>query len=226
MDLTRRDLFKIGGKMLVLVSVGATVEQITGAAPPSEAYKAAEHWWGMIIDIDKCIGCGNCVRACSKENNVPDGYFRIDAGEGTTFDHVGGDEHLFLDGQSRRQPFVTIGIAKTADASLRLLIQNAYTLQPFQIVGGPDSVVSGRYQIEAKAEGNASRSQVFLMLQSLLEDRFQLKIHRESRELPVYALVAAKNGLRLPRPKDGGCVDPVPDAPTDWAARPGKAGVV
>jgi Fe-S-cluster-containing dehydrogenase component len=30
----------------------------------------------MIIDIDKCIGCGNCVRACSKENNVPEGYFR------------------------------------------------------------------------------------------------------------------------------------------------------
>src|SRR6516165_5087963 len=76
MDLTRRDLFKIGGKMLVLASVGATLDQITGAAPPSEAYKAAEHWWGMIIDIDKCIGCGNCVRACSKENNVPDGYFR------------------------------------------------------------------------------------------------------------------------------------------------------
>ena len=36
----------------------------------------ADHWWGMIIDIDKCIGCGNCVRACSKENDVPEGYFR------------------------------------------------------------------------------------------------------------------------------------------------------
>ena len=36
----------------------------------------ADHWWGMIIDIDKCIGCGNCVRACSNENDVPKGYFR------------------------------------------------------------------------------------------------------------------------------------------------------
>jgi Fe-S-cluster-containing dehydrogenase component len=36
----------------------------------------AEHWWGMLVDIDKCIGCGNCVRACSKENQVPTGYFR------------------------------------------------------------------------------------------------------------------------------------------------------
>ena len=76
MELSRRDVFQMGGKLLVLASVGATLEQITGAAPPSDAYRMADHWWGMIIDIDKCIGCGNCVRACSKENNVPDGYFR------------------------------------------------------------------------------------------------------------------------------------------------------
>ena len=76
MDITRRDLIGIGTKLLVLGSVGVTLEQITGAAPPSEAYQMADHWWGMIIDIDKCIGCGNCVRACSKENNVPQGYYR------------------------------------------------------------------------------------------------------------------------------------------------------
>src|SRR5208337_364826 len=76
MDLSRRDLFAAGGKLLILASVGATLEQITGAAPPSDAYSVADHWWGMLVDIDKCIGCGNCVRACSKENNVPDGYFR------------------------------------------------------------------------------------------------------------------------------------------------------
>jgi Fe-S-cluster-containing dehydrogenase component len=76
MDITRRDLFTIGGKLLVLASVGATLEQITGAEPAPDAYKLADHWWGMIIDIDKCIGCGNCVRACSQENGVPAGYFR------------------------------------------------------------------------------------------------------------------------------------------------------
>ena len=36
----------------------------------------SDHWWGMLIDIPKCIGCGNCVRACAAENDVPDGYFR------------------------------------------------------------------------------------------------------------------------------------------------------
>ena len=76
MDITRRDLIDFGTKLLVLASVGATLEQITGAEPAPDAYKMADHWWGMLIDIDKCIGCGNCVRACAKENNVPDGYFR------------------------------------------------------------------------------------------------------------------------------------------------------
>src|ERR1035438_3972495 len=44
MELSRRDLFAAGGKLLILASVGATLEQITGAAPPSEAYNVAEHW--------------------------------------------------------------------------------------------------------------------------------------------------------------------------------------
>src|SRR5437763_5737623 len=76
MEITRRNMFEIGGKLLMIASVGATLEQITGAEEPSDAYRMADHWWGMIIDIDKCIGCGNCVRACSAENGVPKGYFR------------------------------------------------------------------------------------------------------------------------------------------------------
>jgi uncharacterized protein (TIGR03435 family) len=104
-----------------------------------------------------------------------------------------------------------------ADAPVRLLMQNAYTVQPFQIVGGPDWIGSTRYQVEAKADGNANRAQLFLMLQSLLEDRFQLKIHRETRELPVYTLVAARSGLKLPSPKEGACDTVGPDAPPDWA---------
>jgi uncharacterized protein (TIGR03435 family) len=105
----------------------------------------------------------------------------------------------------------------TASAPLRLLMQNAYTVQPFQIAGGPAWINSERYEIEAKADGNASRAEMFLMLRSLLEDRFQLKIHREIKELPVYALVAAKSGFKLPPPKEGSCVSPPPDAPPDWA---------
>jgi uncharacterized protein (TIGR03435 family) len=105
----------------------------------------------------------------------------------------------------------------TASASVRLLIQNAYAVQPFQILGGPAWIDSERYQIEAKADGNATRARMFLMLQSLLDDRLQLKTHRETKELPIYALAASRNGLKLPSPQDGGCVSPAPNAPPEWA---------
>jgi uncharacterized protein (TIGR03435 family) len=103
-----------------------------------------------------------------------------------------------------------------ATASVRVLMQNAYAMQPFQIVGGPEWINSERYEIEAKADGSANRAAMFLMLQSLLEDRFHLKVHRETKELPVYALVAARSGLKLPTPKDGTCLDPAADASPDW----------
>jgi uncharacterized protein (TIGR03435 family) len=102
-----------------------------------------------------------------------------------------------------------------ADASLQILIQYAYGVQPFQLVGGP-AWMSERYQIDAKADGNANRDRMFLMLRSLLEERFQLKTHRETRDLPVYALVAAKGGVRLPPPKEGSCVDSAADASPEW----------
>jgi uncharacterized protein (TIGR03435 family) len=105
----------------------------------------------------------------------------------------------------------------TADASLRILMQYAYGVQPFQVIGGPERVMSARYEIDAKADGNAGRARMFLMLRSLLEDRYQLKAHRETRELPAYALVAARSGLRLPPPKEGMCVDSPADAPVEWA---------
>jgi uncharacterized protein (TIGR03435 family) len=104
----------------------------------------------------------------------------------------------------------------TADATLQVLIQYAYGVQPFQVVGDPQWI-SERYQIDARADANTNRDRMFLMLRSLLEDRFQLKTHRETRDLPVYALVAARSGLRLPPPKEGGCVDSAADAPAEWA---------
>lgn len=101
----------------------------------------------------------------------------------------------------------------TATAPLRLLMQNAYGLFPFQIVGGPDWIKSDRYEIDAKAEGNPSKDQLLVMLQTLLEDRFQLKTHRETKEMAVYTLVPAKGGPKLPAAKEGSCVTPVPGGP-------------
>src|ERR1039457_6612004 len=53
MEITRRDMFSVGGKLLLIASVGATFEQIPGAEPQPDAYRMADPWWGMIIDIDK-----------------------------------------------------------------------------------------------------------------------------------------------------------------------------
>jgi ferredoxin len=77
MDINRREFLTQGTKLLVLTGIAAKALESAGTAPgPGDTYHMADHWWGMIIDIDKCIGCGNCVRACSKENDVPEGYFR------------------------------------------------------------------------------------------------------------------------------------------------------
>ena len=88
---------------------------------------------------------------------------------------------------------------------LRFFIQSAYDLRPFQILGAPDWINSAGYDVEAKAEGDARPDQMRLMMQKLLEDRFKMKAHRETREMPVYELGAAKSGLKLPEPKEGTC---------------------
>jgi uncharacterized protein (TIGR03435 family) len=98
-------------------------------------------------------------------------------------------------------------------ALLRYIIQTAYQVRPFQIVGGPDWIGSAHYDIEAKAEEDVPAQQLPLMLQSLLADRFKLQIRREIREMPVYDLLPAKSGVKLPAPKDGGCLEPNPNGP-------------
>lgn len=78
MEVSRREFLASAGKVLVLTATAQTALNVMNGAPVPEGsrYEMAEHWWGMIIDISKCIGCGNCVRACSEENGVPEGYFR------------------------------------------------------------------------------------------------------------------------------------------------------
>ena len=103
---------------------------------------------------------------------------------------------------SSTQPFPG-GRLHVENQPVRSLIRTAYRVQDFQISGGPAWINADRYDIEAKAEGNAPLPQVVgPMLQSLLADRFGLVIHRETRELPMYFLVAAKSGLKLEASKE------------------------
>ena len=84
-----------------------------------------------------------------------------------------------------------------SNGNLRMLIRFAYNVDDTQISGGPPWIDSDRYDIVAKGEGDATTDQLRQMLQTLLSDRFCLKIHRESKELPVYNLVVAKSGAKL-----------------------------
>jgi uncharacterized protein (TIGR03435 family) len=85
------------------------------------------------------------------------------------------------------------------------VIDNAYGIRRYQLIGGPDWIESDRYNIQAKAAGDATRDELMVMTRSLLAERFKLKIHRETREMPIYVLIVAKGGIKAPRSVDGAC---------------------
>lgn len=92
------------------------------------------------------------------------------------------------------------------NAPVRELIRMAYQLQPFQIVNAPAWVDNDRFDVVAKAPadtpsaappGAGGPNTMQRMMQSLLADRFKLKAHRETREMPIYALVLARTDGKL-----------------------------
>jgi len=85
--------------------------------------------------------------------------------------------------------------------TLRNIIRNAYQLQDFQIVGGPDWLDRDRFDITAKTPTpEPTMPQVMAMVQALLAERFKFVAHRETREMPIYALVVARpDGVLGPR---------------------------
>lgn len=95
--------------------------------------------------------------------------------------------------------------------SLKDYIRVAYKIKDYQVVG-PDWITSERFDIAAKIPAGANRDQVPEMLQALLEERFKIKTHMDSKEFPVYALVAAKGGFKLK------------ETPADAGAEPAEAG--
>jgi uncharacterized protein (TIGR03435 family) len=104
---------------------------------------------------------------------------------------------------------------------LRDYVRMAYRLKESQLAG-PDWINSAYFDIAAKLPEAAPRDTVLDMLQSLLEERFELKAHRETREIPVYVLIQAKTGLKLqPLPEATG----EPPRSFDVSAEGGPAGV-
>jgi len=82
------------------------------------------------------------------------------------------------------------------DGSLKDLIRLAYQVQVHQI-SGPPWLASEKFDVAAVMPAGSSRSQAPAMLRALLEERFHLMLHRETKSGPVYALVEAKGGIKL-----------------------------
>jgi uncharacterized protein (TIGR03435 family) len=99
---------------------------------------------------------------------------------------------------------LTVGLdsVRARNTFLRNLIREANGVQNYQIVGGPAWVGSDRYDLDAKAEKPGDKDQLRLMLRTLLAERFNLLVHRETREVPAYALVVGKGGAKIQRAGD------------------------
>jgi uncharacterized protein (TIGR03435 family) len=92
----------------------------------------------------------------------------------------------------------------------RLCIQRAYGVKPYQ-VKGPEWINTERYMILAKAAGAVPEDKILLMLQTLLAERFKLALHREEKEMQIYALVVSRNGPKLKEATDEGATQISPD---------------
>jgi uncharacterized protein (TIGR03435 family) len=97
--------------------------------------------------------------------------------------------------------------------TLKNMMLWAWRIHDFQLIGGPGWIEKDRYDVAAKAPADANLQQRQLMVQSLLEDRFRLALHREIKELPIYNLTLAKSGLRIQPIKNGSCIEPDPKNP-------------
>ncbi len=117
------------------------------------------------------------------------------------------------------------------NVSLRDMVRQAYDVKDYQ-VNAPDWMSSVRFDVQAKYPPDTPREIRNVMLQNLLADRFGMKVHKESKELPIYSLVVGKNGPKLkkaedkPAPPNGpaAITAPAPPPPSGGPAAGGSSG--
>jgi len=93
-------------------------------------------------------------------------------------------------------PRLENGRLSAENATLKRFLQVAYDLNALQI-SGPGWLDSDRFDLAAKSPEGIPDSDLMPMLQSLLKERFQLTLHRENKEMPVYDLIVAKGGVKF-----------------------------
>ena len=105
-----------------------------------------------------------------------------------------------------RVRFLQGGRFLAENISLEFVIQQVYGLRDFQVIAAPPlKAIIGfdtRYEIEGRAAESSTPEQIREMVKTLLADRFQLRVHMETRDLPIYALVLADGGVKGARAPD------------------------
>ncbi len=115
------------------------------------------------------------------------------------------------DGRIMRRLGGDPGMVNYSNVTLKMMIARAYDVKDYQ-VSGPDWLESEGYDVVAKVPPGTPKEQIPQMLQTLLAERFKLALHRETKTLPMYALVVGKNGSKLKEAE--------PEAPGDGAGGP------
>ena len=121
--------------------------------------------------------------------------------------------------------FLPGGSYEASNVTLRSMIQQAYRLAEFQVLGGPEWLATDRYDILAKSPAGSTQAGFLPRLQALLTERLALQTHRETREAAVYVLVRARDDGRLgpqlkPSSVDCGPATPGRDGQPPPTARP------
>ena len=126
--------------------------------------------------------------------------------------------------EPRRFTVTPTGSLTATNVTARALIRYAYNVQDFQLAGGPSWLNDDRFDVIAKAPEGTPPDRIRLMLRSVLTDRFKLRVHDETRDAPLFALVVTrKDGALGPelRRSQADCIATVApiQGPPDPAAR-------
>jgi bla regulator protein BlaR1 len=106
------------------------------------------------------------------------------------------------------------GSVSIENLQLHRIIASSFRIQD-STVFGPAWLDSTRYDIVGKGpDPNVANPEVWEMMRSLLAERFRMKYHIETRQLPIYALVVAKGGPKLRKPEDGPCASAIREGQT------------
>jgi uncharacterized protein (TIGR03435 family) len=186
----------------------AQVNKPTGSNPPVSVSKPQFEVASIKICTDKMVPAG---RSGGRPRWSPG---RLSIACATVADLIRWAYLAYPDGKPWRKTVIPGMVNEEyPPVSNRLLKQS--------IKGSPSWIESDRYWIEAKKEGTSTEAtMVGPMMQALLEERFRLKIHKETRELPVYELTVAKGGSKLQVTQQGSCVFADADHPLSYPPPP------